>query len=523
MNQLGFPILSLLLGLPAVGALVLLLTGRDNVGFQRQMTLSFTLATFLLSCVLPFTFVYNPVQTAVIGAPPVMQFMDSVPWIPGWGINYLVSVDGVSLWLVLLTTFIAFVVALVAPSMVRDGTRHFLVLLLFFESMLLGVFMAQDMFLFYIFWELALVPAVFMVGIWGSENRVYAALRFFLFTFAGSVFMLLGIVGVYILHRAAVGSPTGTFDIAQIVGDIRGGRFQLDIVSERLLFGAFLAAFVVKVPIWPFHTWLPDAYSSAPTPASVMLSSVMSKMGAYGLIRFNLMLFPDSAAWAAPAIGILAVIGILYGALAAYAQNDMKRLIAYSSLSHMGFIVLGIFALNPVGISGAVLQMVNHGISTAALFLIVGALYARYGSYDLSAYSGLWKVVPVFGSIVLVMVLSSIGLPGLNGFIGEYTVMQGALTSPFLGWAFVGFAVIGVILAAAYLLRMFRGAFMGEASAEAQPFAGVSRNEMITLALLLIPVVVIGLYPNLLFSAMQYSVNDIANAFSNAAQTALGR
>jgi NADH-quinone oxidoreductase subunit M len=520
MNTLGFPILSMLLGLPALGAIILLLAPRDNAALQRQITLAITLATFVISCVLPITFNYNPGVVDGI-APPVMQFVDQMPWIPAWGITFSLGIDGVSLWLVLLTTFISFVVALVADSMVDGNKRHFLVLLLFFEAMLIGVFIAQDLFLFYLFWELALLPAIFMVGIWGREDRVRAATRFFLFTFAGSVFMLLGIVGLYILHRQATG--VGSFNLVQIVTDLRSGAFQLGIVNERILFGAFLAAFLVKVPIWPFHTWLPDTYSYAPTPATIMIAAVMSKMGAYGLIRFNLMLFPDTSAWAAPAIGILAVIGILYGAIAAYAQTDMKRLVAYSSISHMGFIALGIFALNPVALSGAVLQMVNHGVTTAALFLVVAALVARKGSYQLDAYSGLWKVIPIFSAFTLLFVLASIGLPGLNGFIGEYTLMQGTMSSTFLGWGFAGFAVLGVIFAAAYMLRFYRSAFMGEAEGDGAQVAEISRNELLTFSLLLIPIVVIGLFPNLLFGAMQHSVADIAESFLRAAQAALGQ
>jgi|HigsolmetaAR202D_1030399.scaffolds.fasta_scaffold00012_2 proton-translocating NADH-quinone oxidoreductase, chain M len=520
MNTLGFPILSMLLVLPVLGAIILLLVPRENTTLQRQITLAITLASFVISWVLPITFNYNP-GTIDASTPPVMQFVDQFPWIPAWGMSFALSLDGISLWLVLLTTFISFVVALVTDSMVESNKRSFLALLLFFEAMLIGVFTAQDLFLFYLFWELALLPAIFMVGVWGRENRVRAAVRFFLFTFAGSVFMLLGIAGLYILHRQATG--VSTFDIAQIVTDIRSGAFELGIVNERILFGAFLAAFLVKVPIWPFHTWLPDTYSYAPTPATIMIAAVMSKMGTYGLIRFNVMLFPDTAAWAAPAIGILAVIGILYGAIAAYAQSDMKRLVAYSSISHMGFIALGIFALNPVALSGAVLQMVNHGVTTAALFLVVAAMVARKGSYQLEAYSGLWKAIPIFSAFSLVFVLASIGLPGLNGFIGEYTLMQGTMSSSFLGWGFVGFAVLGVIFAAAYMLRFFRGAFMGEVEAEGAQLAEISRNELLTFGLLLIPIVVIGLFPNLLFGAMQHSAADITGSFLQAAQAALGQ
>jgi NADH-quinone oxidoreductase subunit M len=384
------------------------------------------------------------------------------------------------------------------------------VLLLLLETAMLGVFVAMDTFLFYLFWEFSLIPMAFLIGIWGSENRLYAAVKFFLYTFAGSVFMLLAIIALSILHRNALAADITTFDLRQIIADVRSGAFTLDITLARLLFGAFFLAFAIKVPMWPFHTWLPDAHVQAPTAGSIILAGVLLKMGTYGLIRFNLMLFPEASRWAAPAIGLLAVVGILYGAAVAFAQSDMKKLVAYSSVSHMGFIVLGIFALNGEGVSGAVLQMINHGLSTGALFFIVGVVYERRHTRELADYGGLWTVMPVYGALTLVMVLSSAGLPGLNGFIGEYTIMQAAVISPVLGWEYIAFAVIGVILAAVYLLRMFKTAFMGDVDKEENKhLQDLNTGELVAMVVLLIPIVVIGLYPTLLFAPMESSVTDI--------------
>jgi NADH-quinone oxidoreductase subunit M len=521
-NVLGFPLLSITLWLPALGALLLLLLPRDREAALRQVALGFTLLTLLAAAALLAYFDPIPVTAQVIGAPPVTQLIDTLPWVPQLGISYTVSVDGTSIWLVLLTAFLAPIAVAAAQNVVRSQLRYFFVLLLLLETALLGVFVAQDLFLFYIFWEFTLVPMALLIGIWGGARRVFAAQRFFLYTFAGSVLMLLGIIGLFYLHRNAIAANNpgfaGTFDWRRIVGDIRSGAFRLDITSERLLFFAFLAAFAVKVPLWPFHTWLPDAYEQAPTPALILLAGVMPKLGSFGLLRYNVALFPDTAQWAAPAIAILAVAGILYGAITAFAQTDMKRLVAYSSFSHMGFIALGVFSLTQEGISGAVLQMVNHGITTSALFLVVAVLAERRGTTDLRAYSGVWGLMPIFGGIALVVMLASMGLPGLNAFVGEYAVMQGTLLSSQLpaGWAFAGFAVIGVILAAAYLLRMFRVAFMGEPSGEeAAAMAEIDNRELTIFVALLIPMFVIGLYPNLLFDSLGASVADFVNALSN--------
>lgn len=521
MNQLGFPILSLITWLPAAAGLLLLAAPRDNAALARQIALAATTLTFLVSLVLPFTFDSAVAQATVIGVPPAMQFVESAAWLPTWGIRYALGLDGVSLWLVMLTTFLGPIVVLSTWDSVHNAVRNFQILLLLLQTAMTGVFLAQDLLLFYIFWEFTLIPMTFLIGIWGGGNRIYAARKFFLYTFAGSVLMLLAVVALYIFHRNAIAATqpdfVGTLDFGTIVGDLRAGRLVLDSTTERLLFGAFFLAFAIKVPLWPFHTWLPDAHVEAPTAGSVILAGVLLKLGSYGMIRFCLTLFPAAARWAAPAIGVLAVIGIIYGALVAFAQSDMKKLVAYSSVSHMGFIVLGIFALNTEGVSGAILQSVNHGLSTGALFLIVGVLYERRHTRELSEYGGIWKVMPVYAGIALLVALSSAGLPGLNGFVGEFTIMQGAFSSPLLGWPFLAFAVVGVVLAAAYLLKMYRAVFMGEAAnpANAQ-LPDLSRRELFTLTALCVPIVVIGLYPNLLLHGMGQSVADVVQSIGAA-------
>jgi NADH-quinone oxidoreductase subunit M len=360
---------------------------------------------------------------------------------------------------------------------------------------------------------------VFLIGMWGGAGRGPAALKLFLFTFSGSVLMLVGIIALHVLHRGAIAASdpgfAGTFDIARITADLRSGAFTLPVLTERLIFGAFFAAFAVKLALWPLHTWVPDAYGAAPTPAAIMLGAVMSKFGTYGLIRFNVSLFPAAAEWAAPAIGVLAVIGILYAAAVAFAQSDMQRVVAYSSVSHMNFIVLGIFSLNAIGLNGAIFQMVAHGITTAFLFLLIAVLYERRETRELSAFSGLWKQMPAFGGLALVALLAAAGLPGLMSFIGEFTIMQGVLSSTSLGWPFATGAAVGVILAASYTLRWFRIAFMGEADAALAPaLPDLSGRERLTLGILTLALVTFGLFPNLLLAAIGGSVDTLVATLS---------
>ncbi|MEI7770749.1 MAG: NADH-quinone oxidoreductase subunit M [Chloroflexales bacterium] len=501
MNQLSFPILSLTLWLPVAGALALLAMPDARAEAHRRTALGFTIATLAAALAAAWLYLNGSAGPAGMAEP-------ALPWIPAWGSSYHLGIDGVSLWLVLLAALLAPFAIGAAWGMPADRQRGMLALLLVFEAAMLGTFMAQDMLLFYVLWEIALIPAVFLIGIWGGADGPRAALKMFLYTFSGSVLMLLGIIGVYMLHLSATGTPT--FDTAQIVADLRSGAFVIDPATERLLFGAFFAAFAIKLALWPFHTWVPAAYTAAPTPAAIMLAAVMSKFGTYGLIRFNLALFPQAAQWAAPAIAILAVIGILYAAITAFAQTDMQRLVAYSSVSHMNAIALGIFALNAIGLSGAVVQMVAHGVNTAAILLLVAVLYERRGTREITAFGGLWKTMPAYAGVTLLVILATMGLPGLNAFIGEFTILQGVFSSQALGlgWPFAGGAVLGVILVAAYLLHMFRVGFMGDPRGT-EGLPDLNRREGISLAILAVAIIAAGLFPSLLLAPLQGAVEGL--------------
>jgi len=371
---------------------------------------------------------------------------------------------------------------------------------------MVGVFLALDLFLFYIFWEFTLVPMYFLIGIWGGPRRMYAAVKFFLYTMAGSILMLLAIVWL--------GLNQGTFSLPELL------RGAIPPDTQLWLFLAFAAAFAIKVPMWPLHSWLPDAHVEAPTAGSVILAGVLLKMGTYGFLRFNLPLFPEAAVRLAPYMAGLAVIGILYGAAVSYAQKDVKKLVAYSSVSHLGFVMLGLFALNPLGIQGGILQMVNHGLSTGALFLIVGMIYERRHTRDMDAFGGLWKVMPVYAALTLIVTLSSMGLPGLNGFVGEFTILLGAFGSKAIGspW-FAGLAAVGVILAAIYMLHMFQKMFLGPLDKEEnQKLKDLSWREVVTLVPLLVFIFWIGLYPKPFFNLMGPAVEQLASALQAAAQ-----
>jgi NADH-quinone oxidoreductase subunit M len=374
---------------------------------------------------------------------------------------------------------------------------------------MMGVFLAQDLFLFYIFWEFTLVPMYFLIGLWGGPRRVYAAVKFFLYTMAGSILMLLAIIWL--------GIEGNTFSVPALIA--QGG---IPANIQMWLFIAFAAAFAIKVPMWPLHSWLPDAHVEAPTAGSVILAGVLLKMGTYGFLRFNIPLFPEATVKAAPWIALLATIGIIYGAAVSYAQADVKKLVAYSSVSHLGFVMLGLFALNPQGVAGAILQMVNHGLSTGALFLLIGMVYEQTHTREIKVYGGLWKIMPIFGTIMLISALSSMGLPGLNGFVGEFTILLGAFGAglhggsytPFGGPWFAGISALGVIMAAVYILYMFQKMFLGPAGeiTKEHELKDLNWREILTVAPLLILMFWIGLYPAPFFNLIAPAVEKILSA-----------
>ena len=403
------------------------------------------------------------------------------------------GLDGISLLLIILTTGLMPLAVLSSFKAITDRVKEYYIFMLLLEVGMLGVFVSLDLFLFYVFWEVTLVPMYFLIGIWGGKRRVYAAVKFFLYTMAGSLLMLLAIL--------YLGINGGTFSLPALLAN----NSWLQGAPEMLLFIVFGIAFAIKVPMWPFHSWLPDAHVEAPTAGSVILAGVLLKMGTYGFLRFNLPLFPNASQQAAPFIAVLAIIGIIYGAIVSFAQTDVKKLVAYSSVSHLGFVMLGIFALNQQGIQGAILQMVNHGISTGALFLLVGFIYERRHTREMAEFGGLWKIVPIYGSIMLIVALSSMGLPGLNGFVGEFTILLGTWAANPL-WA--AFAALGVILAAIYILTMFQKMFMGEThNEENKHLLDLSRRELWVIVPLVVFIFIIGIFPQPFFSTMTASVN----------------
>jgi len=439
-------LLLVVLVLPLAGFLVALAIPRSSEHASRTWALALSLVTFVASLALPFYF-----DRGAAGD----QFTVDLLWIASPEIHFHIAADGVSLWLVLLTTFLTPICVLISWNFIRNRAKEFYAFLLLLEFGLAGVFIAQDLFLFYVFWEISLVPMYFLIGIWGHERRIYAAVKFFLYTMAGSMLMLAAIIYLY--------NRTQTFGYAEILDQLASGRLTFTSSEQMLLFLAFFIAFAIKVPLFPLHTWLPDAHVEAPSAGSVMLASVMLKMGTFGILHYCLPLFPSAARQCAPWVAVLAIIGIIYGALVAMVQPNMKKLVAYSSVSHLGFVVLGIFSFTQLGMDGAVYQMLNHGISTGALFLLVGLLYERRHSLEIVDYGGVATTAPWLATAFLITTLASIGLPVLNNFVGEFLVLQGAALANFT-WAI--YAAIGVILSACYMLWMYQRVFYGEASGE---------------------------------------------------------
>jgi NADH-quinone oxidoreductase subunit M len=483
-------ILSIVLFTPLVGLLVLLFIPSSNTRAIKLWANFAAFAGFLVS--LPLVFRFDPGKD--------FQFVEKAQWIPTLGATYHIGIDGLGLLLVMLTTVIGFLAVLSSWNSVHDRLKEYYAFFLLLQTGMLGVFMALDFLLFFVFWETVLVPMYFIIGIWGGPRRVYAAIKFMIYTLIGSVLMLLGILTLYFYHFQEF--QVYSFDIADLM------RLHLSSTVQWWVFWAFFVGFAVKVPMWPFHTWLPDAHVEAPTAGSVVLASVLLKMGTYGFLRFSLPLLPDAAKnpTVINIVAVLSIIGIVYGALASLMQKDWKKLVAYSSVSHLGFCTLGIIALNPAGISGSIIQQINHGISTGMLFLIVGVVYERRHTREITEYGGLMRVMPIFTLVFGVAALSSMGMPPLNGFIGEITILGGAFQMSKV-WAF--WAVVGIALGAAYLLWLFQRTMLGDVSEKNRTMKDLSWREIAIFAPLLAWAFWIGLNPQPYFRVLDRSVAQI--------------
>ena len=482
---LNFPILSLLVVLPVIGSIVVALLGGSRPEWIKLAALISSVSTAALSLWLLAAF-----KSGEAG----FQFVSKHDWISQWGISWHLGVDGISLFLIVLTG-ILFPLVIVGIDPHHNEASYFAWMLLL-QAGVMGSFLSLDLFLFFVMFEIVLVPMYFLIGGWGYDQRVYAATKFFLYTMAGSAFMLIGIIATVALAQRDLGVVT--FDLVKIA---EGANFSTN--AARWLFLSFAIAFSVKVPLFPFHTWLPDAHTQAPTGGSVILAGVLLKMGTYGFLRFGVYLFPQAAMWARPAIFTLAVIGIIYGAIAATMQRDLKRLVAYSSVAHLGFIVLGTFALSSQAVTGAVMQMVNHGVSTGALFLLVGMIYERRHTREIAELRGLQHVAPIFAGVFTVVMLSSVGLPGLNGFVGEFLILIGSF-GPARWWTVV--ATVGVVLAALYLLWAYQRVFHGEPDEANSSFKELTLREGLLMSVFLAIIVVSGIYPKPILDRIEPSV-----------------
>jgi NADH-quinone oxidoreductase subunit M len=493
------PILSLILWSPLAFGALLLLMPSEPVGVVRRTAFVFSLVPFLLSLVMLAQFERG------IGT---LQLVESVAWMPSLGVRYSLGVDGFSLWLVLLTTLLTPVVLLASWTDIEHRVKEFMFFMLVLEWGMLGALLALDLFLFFLFWELMLFPMAFLIGIWGGGRRYYATIKFVLYTMAGSALMLVAVL--YLVFTHARTGPL-TFDIESLYGTRLGG------FEQTLLFWAFAIAFMIKVPMVPVHTWLADAHTEAPTGGSVQLAGVLLKMGGYGFLRFALPMFPLAAQNAFPVIVAIAVVGIVYGAMVAFPQPDMKRLVAYSSVSHMGFVMLGIFAFNQVGLSGGVLQMLNHGVSTSGLFLLIGLMHHRTHTREISEYGGIWASVPIWASIFLVVMLGSIGLPGTNGFVGEFLILMGAFRAH--RWA-AALGTTGVVLGAAYLLTMYKHVVFGPLrNPKHAKLADLSGREVVAMVPILALTLVIGIYPRFFLERIEPTVNQLLSRLERGGAT----
>src|SRR5947209_9804141 len=497
-------ILSIVAFWPLAGVLVLLFLKKEDKGLIKWWSNFVMISGFLLSVPLWFWFNYENADQ--------MQFVENVRWIQTLGANYHVGIDGIWLLLVLLTTLLGPLAVLSSWTAIDTRVKEYYVFMLMLQAGMLGVFISLDFFLFYVFWEVMLVPMYFLIGVWGGSRKLYAAIKFFLYTLFGSVLLLLGILALYFIYpNLAAQHPevagrfgTGpTFDVLAF----QAVASYLPFSYQYWIFLAFFVGFAIKVPMFPFHTWLPDAHVEAPTAGSVILAAVLLKMGTYGFLRFSLPILPDGTKYFVPMMIGLSIIAIIYGALVAMMQPDMKKLVAYSSVSHMGFVMLGMFALNPNGLNGSIIQQIKHGISTGALFLIVGMVYERRHTRDIAQFGGISNVMPVYAVVFLIMTMSSIGLPLLNGFIGEFTIVMGALQER-LSWAV--FAGAGIVLGAAYMLWLYQRTMLGKIENPAnEKLVDMNLRELATLVPLIIVAFWIGLYPAPFFRALDKPVNRL--------------
>lgn len=490
-NVLGFPILSLIIFLPLIGAIpIMLFVPKQKEELIRWLSAITTFGTFLVSLILIPNFNNSTHE---------MQFVERHSWIPSIGVQYFLGIDGISFLLILLTTLVTFIAVMSSWHAITERLKEFHVSILILEVGMLGAFMALDFIFFYVFWEIMLVPMYFIIGIWGGPRKLYAAIKFFLYTLFGSVFMLVAILALFFVYHHYTG--VYTFEILKYM------ELNFPYNVQWWVFLAFFLGFAVKVPMFPFHTWLPDAHVEAPTAGSVILAGILLKMGTYGFVRFALTITPDAAQTFVPFIVTLSLIAIVYAGLICLAQKDMKKLIAYSSVSHMGFITLGTFTFNPQGLEGAILQMINHGLSSAALFLIVGLIYERRHTRMISDFGGLAKVMPVYAVLFAVATMSSIGLPGLNGFIGEFLVLLGAFKVSYI-WALI--AASGIVIGAAYALWLYQRTMFGKLeNPENMNLTDLTFRERWTLIPLVIMMFWIGLYPKPFLDTMHASVNNI--------------
>jgi NADH-quinone oxidoreductase subunit M len=489
MSATSIPILSILIFLPLLGAVLLLFVDRSKTVFIKVFTLVFSLAELAVSI---------PLFTLFDDKAKAMQFVEKVPWFPEWGIGYFLGIDGISLLLVLLTTFLTVICVLCSWTAIVDKVKEYYITFLFLETAMIGTLCALDLVLFYIFWELMLIPMYLLIGIWGGPRRIYAAIKFFLFTMAGSVLMLIAILVLYFYYYKETG--VYTFNVLELY------KANIPLVKQYWLFGAFALSFAIKVPMFPVHTWLPDAHTEAPTAGSVILAGVLLKMGTYGFLRFAIPFFPGAAFAAVPIISTLAVIGIIYGALVSMMQPDLKRLIAFSSVSHLGYVMLGMFAFNMQGLEGSIYQMLNHGISTGGLFLIVGMIYERRHTRMISDFGGLSKVMPVFAVFFMIITLSSIALPGTNGFVGEFLILLGAFKA---NMVYGVLATTGVVLGAVYMLWMFQRVMFGVITKdENRNLKDLGKREVLILVPMVFFIILMGVYPKMFFNKMDTTVSE---------------